>query len=306
MQNHLSGLIAAPFTPMGPDGSLRPEGIPALCTFLVNNGVKGAFVCGSTGEGPSLTLEEKKRVMAAWAETAPAGFATIALLGGDCARDARTLMRHARQCGIQAAAIVAPAYFPLASVEALVDYCIEIAAAEPGMPVYYYHIPVLTGAHFSMRTFLECAHGRFPNLAGIKFTHEDLMDFKSCMDFAAGRYNILWGRDEVLLAALSMGAKGAVGSTYNYAAPLYLRLIAAFEAGKLDEAARLQQQAIAFIRLLQQYGMAAGKVFMQYVGMDCGTFRPPVQNLSSAQSRALTAALDAMNFRDFCSSMEEE
>ncbi len=106
------------------------------------------------------------------------------------------------------------------------------------------------------------------------------MDFLSCLNFQGGRYDILWGMDECMLSALVLGCKGAVGSTFNYAAPLYTALIKAFEAGNLTKARELQQQSNNIVTLLGKYGgIATGKAFMKYVGLDCGRFRSPVRNM---------------------------
>ena len=91
---------------------------------------------------------------------------------------------------------------------------------------------------------------------------------------------MLWGRDECMLSALVLGCRGAVGSTYNYAAPLYHALIDAFNSGDLVLARQLQQKSIDMIALLGKYGgIATGKAFMRYVGMECGEFRLPVKNM---------------------------
>ena len=84
-----------------------------------------------------------------------------------------------------------------------------------------------------MSGFLGKISDMLPNFAGIKYTHEDFMDFISCLNFKEGTYDMLWGRDECMLSALVLGCRGAVGSTYNYAAPLYLSLIDAFDRGDL-------------------------------------------------------------------------
>ncbi|MFK7923000.1 MAG: dihydrodipicolinate synthase family protein [Bacteroidia bacterium] len=299
---HIHGLIAAPFTPMHPNGDLQLEKVKNIHGFLHSNGVKGAFICGSTGEHPSLQFEEKKALINEWAKYTSDHFSIIALVGGNCGADAKALMKYANEKQLDAVSIVAPNYFPLGSVEALVDYCAEIAAVVPEMPVYYYHIPVLTGAHFSMLRFLELAHKSIPNLVGIKYTEENLMEFRLCQAFAEGKYDILWGRDEVLISGLAIGAKGAVGSTYNYAAPLYLEIIKAFEAGQMAKAQSLQQQSIEMIQLLGKYGgIAVGKSFQKLVGMDCGEFRSPVQNPSSEQFAALKGDAERIGFFDYCS-----
>ncbi|MFZ2339671.1 MAG: dihydrodipicolinate synthase family protein [Bacteroidales bacterium] len=125
-----------------------------------------------------------------------------------------------------------------------------------------------------------------PDFAGIKYTQENLMDFMKCLNYDDGRYEMLWGRDECLLPALAAGCRGAVGSTYNYAAPLYLKLIEAFNAGDLSEARRLQQLSVNMTDLLGKYGgMAVGKSFMKYAGLDCGECRMPVSNPAAGTYR---------------------
>jgi N-acetylneuraminate lyase len=119
------------------------------------------------------------------------------------------------------------------------------------------------------------------NFAGIKFTNEDFSDFLSCLNYNDGAYDILWGRDECFLSALVLGCRGAVGSTYNYAAPLYHSLINLFDKGYINEAKKLQQKSIDMVSLLGKYGgIATGKAYMKYIGIDCGKFRLPVKNMT--------------------------
>lgn len=301
---HLSGLIAAPFTPMHPNGSLHLELIPAYYEMLRLNGVTGAFICGSTGEGVSLTVAEKKAVAESWAAATQhdPSFKVITLLGGTSVAECTGLAKHARECGLYSVAFTAPFYFKPASVNMLADMCISIAAAVPDMPFYYYHIPVLTGVNFAMYDLLKAIHGRCPNFAGVKYTHEDFMDFLSCRHFAEGRYDMLWGRDENMLPALAVGSKGAVGSTFNYAAPLYYDLIAAYEKGDAGTARTLQQQSIDMIRLLGKYGgIATGKAYMKLIGLDCGGFRPPVANMSEERFAAFEKEVSSLGFAGYCS-----
>lgn len=303
---HLTGLIAAPFTPMHDNGSLHLELIPAYYTLLKNNGVNGAFICGSTGEGVSLTLRERKLVAEAWAAASgnQQSFKVITLLGGTSVAECIELAKHAREKGLYAVAFTAPFYFKPANVKVLADMCIDIAAAVPDMPFYYYHIPVLTGVHFNMIDLLQAIDGHCPNFAGIKYTHEDFMDFLSCLRFRNGHYDMLWGRDENMLPALSIGAKGAVGSTFNYAAPLYLRLIQAWENGELEKARELQQRSIDMIRLLGKYGgIATGKAYMKMIGLDCGGFRRPVSNMSAERLEAFAKDVSALDFTSFSSQL---
>ncbi len=302
MNTHLTGLIAAPFTPMNRNGSINTALIPAYYQFLKSNGVTGAFICGSTGEGVSLTLAEKKEIASAWAECThnDPEFKVMMFLGGTCISDCIDLAKHSRDIGLYAVSFTSPFYFKPASVEMLAQCCIEIANAVPDMPFYYYHIPVLTGVGYPMLDLLKAIDGKLPNFAGIKYTHEDFMDFQSCLNYQNGRYDMLWGRDENLLSALAIGAKGGVGSTFNYAAPLYYELIGAFNNQDLQKAARLQQKSIDMIRLLGKYGgISVGKSYMKLVGIDCGTFRLPVKNMTDAQFEAFKSDVALLDFDAF-------
>ena len=301
---HLTGLIAAPFTPMHADNTLNIPAIAEYYTLLKNNDVTGAFICGSTGEGVSLTLAEKKEVITAWAACTKndTDFKVMTLLGGTCIADCKELAVYAGKAGLYAVSFTAPNYFKPANVRMLGQCCAEIASAVPDMPFYYYHIPVLTGVDFPMYDLLKEVDGKIPNFAGVKYTHEDFMDYLSCLRFQNGKYDMLWGRDENMLPALSIGAKGAVGSTYNYAAPLYHQLIRAFEQGESEKAAQLQEQSIDMIRLLGKYGgIATGKAYMKLIGLDCGKFRLPVKNMSGEDFVKFTKDTEAIHFSAYSS-----
>ena len=298
----LEGLIAAPFTPMNEDGSINLEIIESYYLALKSNGVKGAFICGSTGEGVSMTFEEKKAVYKAWAKCTRGNddFKVMAFLGGICIQDCIELAKYAEEVGLYAVSFTSPFYFKPASVEILAKACIEVAAAVPNMPFYYYHIPVLTGVGYSMFSLLQEIDGKIENFAGVKYTHEDFMDFQSCMNFNNSKYDMLWGRDENMLSALVLGTKGAVGSTFNYAAPLYHKLISSFEKNDLKTAANLQQKSIDMIRLLGKYGgISVGKSYMKLTGIDCGEFRSPVKNMSQSDYEKFKEDVNSLNFDEF-------
>lgn len=299
---HLQGLIAAPFTPFHSNGKLDISLIPAYYNFLKQNGITGAFINGSTGEGVSITLQEKKAVAQAWANCSnrDPDFKVMVFLGGTCLADCIDLAKHAYDIGLYAVSLTAPFYFKPANVDMLAQACIQVAESVPNMPFYYYHIPVLTGVNLPMFDLVQALDGRLPNFAGIKYTHEDFMDFQSCMSYKEGKYDMLWGRDENMLSALVLGAKGAVGSTFNYAAPLYYDLIDAFNTNDLVKARALQQKSINMIRLLGKYGgISVGKAYMKVVGLDLGEFRLPVKNMSAEQFDLFKKDVQSLNFEDF-------
>jgi N-acetylneuraminate lyase len=302
MTEHIEGLVAAPYTPMKKGGAVDTAVIERYASFLTRNGVAGAFVCGSSGESLSLTVDERKRIAEAWIAAAPASLKVIVHVGHNCLDECSALAAHAAEAGAFAAAAMPPVFFKPASMKSLVDFCAAVALAAPNLPFYYYHIPSLTGVDVPMAGFLAAAADRIPTLAGVKYTYEDLMDFEECLQFEDGRFDMLFGRDESLLCSLALGARGGVGSTYNFAAPLYTRMMAAFEAGDLETARGLQSRSMEMIRLLLRTGetpVGTFKAMMKVVGVDCGPARPPLRNLTPRQYKELAAGLERIGFSEY-------
>jgi N-acetylneuraminate lyase len=301
MKSHLTGLIAAPFTPFDHDGGIVLETIPRQAALLAHNGVTGAFVCGTTGEGYSLTVAERKQVASAWRAATPPGLKLIVHVGHLSLADSCELATHAQSIGADAIATIAPNFFKPAGAAELVAWCRHVASAAPELPFYYYHMPAMTGVTIPATDFLRKAEGQIPTLAGVKFTHEDLMDYGQATQVAHGRYAMLFGRDEILIAGLSLGAMGAVGSTYNFAAPLFRRLMNAFVGGDLVTARIEQARARDFITIVHQHGgLAAAKYVMKIIGVDCGPVRLPLRRLTSEQETSLRNALEGVGFFDYC------
>ena len=195
-----------------------------------------------------------------------------------------------------------PCFFKPRNNAEVVNWCEAVASAAPALPFYYYNIPSMTGIDYPVVDFLAQAQDRIPSLAGVKYTHENLPDYKACVAFAQGRYDILFGRDELLLEGTDAGALGAVGSTYNYAAPLYLRLLAARTAGLATEARALQDTAIKMITICNGIGvthLAASKALMAMLGVDCGPVRLPLAQPDATQLATLRTRLNEIGFFDF-------
>src|SRR4029079_6798175 len=152
--------------------------------------------------------------------------------------------------------------------DTLLACCAQIAGAAPSLPFYFYDIPSMTGVRLSVPEFLAAAADRVPSLAGVKFTNPDLMAFQQCLRVRDGRFEILWGTDEYLLAAVAVGGAGAVGSTYNFAAPVYTRLISDFSKGDLAAARAEQYRSVQLVSLLASFGfMAAAKATMGFLAV---------------------------------------
>jgi N-acetylneuraminate lyase len=287
---------------MHADGSLNLDAVEKLAARLDRDGVAGAFPCGTTGEFASLSAAERMQVAERWCAVAGRDLQVIVHVGGTCLGDSKLLAAHAQKCGAQAISAIGPFFFKPRSVEDLVAYCAEIAAAAPSLPFYYYHIPTLSGVDLQMTEFLESGKSRIPTLAGIKFSHLDLMDLGRCVRLDDGRFQILFGVDEVLVSGLVLGARAAVGTTYGFAAPLSTRILDAFGRGDLEGARRLQARSMEMVSVFIRYGgHPAMKATMKITGLDCGPVRPPLRQLRKEEYESLVAELEAIGFQDFCS-----
>lgn len=294
----LKGLIAAPFTPMDKNGEVDTRVIEKYAHHLRNNGVTGAFICGTTGEGSSMKTNERKIVADRWTGCSEKELKVIVHVGSNCQKQSMELAHHAQESGAFAVASISPGFFKPDNIDDLIEYFVPIAASAPDLPFYYYHMPSMSGFNQPAKQFIEKAPIRIPNFAGIKYTHSDFVDMLQCIDLGKGRFDILSGYDELLICGLSIGAVSAVGSTYNFMPDIYLRLMNAFNNNDLNEARRLQEFSIKIINVMKSFGgaIAAGKNIMDFIGISCGQCRPPLKRLNETDRELLRQSLQKAGF----------
>ena len=296
----ITGLVPATFTPLHPDGSLNLAVVAPMVEQLIREGVTGLYVCGSTGEGVSLAREERMAATEAFVAAARHRVPVVVQVGHNSVAEARLLAAHVELAGAEAISATPPSYFKPPTLAALIDTMADIAAAAPGLPFYYYHIPGMTGVTPNVAAFLREGSARIPGLVGVKFSHTAVFDLQAALAVDDGRYNLLFGSDEMLLSGLCGGAHGAVGSTYNFAAPLYNRIIAAYAACDMPTAQQLQAHAVEMVNVLVRHGgLPAIKGVMAFLDLDCGPVRLPQVALTPAEYEALRQDLTAIGFFDW-------
>ncbi len=285
-------LIAAPHTPFHPDGTLNLDPIAKQAALFSRNGIDGVFACGTTGEGLHMTTAERKAVAERWAAVRGT-LRVIVHVGHSCQRDATLLAAHAKDIGASAVAALAPHFIKPTTPEELVEFFRPVAAACAPLPFLYYDIPTLTGVRASAARFLELADAAIPNVGGVKFTNIDVIGLQECVTAGGGKFEVFFGCDEMLLAAVAVGARRAVGSTYNYSSVLHRKVVAAYDTADRDLAARLQRESVRMVRILEKYGgpIVAGKEVMKLYGIDLGPPRPPLAPLTASQVAGLHAEL---------------
>jgi N-acetylneuraminate lyase len=294
MKQGWRGLVAAPHTPFAADGALALDIVPEQLARLKADRVMGAFVCGSTGEGLSLSVRERMELAESWVRHRPDGFGIIVHVGAAALPDSIALASHAASIGADAIATLPPFYFKPGSVDALMGWLEPVAAAASGVPFHYYHLPALTGVDLPMVPFADAALKRIPRFAGIKYSKPDLFEYQELRTAFSDQLDLFWGVDEILLAAAAIGCTTAVGSTYNHSAALYLAMLADAEAGRMDLARERAAKAAAMVRAMVPGGVIANqKALLSARGLPLGPPRPPLTTVPAGQTERLLARFDS-------------
>ena len=293
-KHFLNGLIAAPFTPMKEDGGINLPMIKKYADTIAEKGcVTGVFICGTTGEYASTTVEERKAVAEAWVEGAAGRFKVVVHVGSNCYVDAADLARHAKEIGADAVASIAPNYYKPSTVKDLVMFLKPVAEAGGDLPFYYYNLPSMSGVRLPLTDFLIEGKKEMPNLVGIKFSDSDFYQMQLLVNLSGGEFNILNGSDEMLIAGIACGAQGAVGSTYNYVPRIYQNMIDSYRSGDVAAARQWQWEAVKIVNVLIDHGggVRGGKAFMKLAGVDCGQCRYPVSQVSDEEMKVIEKRL---------------
>lgn len=293
----LEGLIAAAHTAFNEDGSVDYSVIPKQAAMLIKQKVTGVYVSGTTGEGVHCSTEERKRVFDEWTKAAKGKLVLIAHVGSLSLPDTQELARHAQEIGMDATSIVPPCFFRPGSIDGLIDYINEALKYAQKLPFYYYHTS-MSGVNFDMEKFLVAADGRIPNLAGVKFNYPDLYMYQRCLRACGGKYDITWGIDEWFAGAVALGAKSAIGSTYNYAAGIYYKIWDAVKKGDLKASEKGMKKVCDIVDILVEYGgVAAGKAMCAVHGVDLGTVRVPLKPLTKEQKADIVKRIRKIGYK---------
>ena len=284
------GIWPALVTPLTPQGQLDVPATERLIDGLVAAGIGGLYVCGGTGEGVLLP-EDVRRQMAEVAVARARGRVPVMVhVGALRTETAVELARHANQVGCDAISAVPPFYYSL-GFEAVKRHYAAITDASK-VPLYIYHIPGATGVSLSLDQLLElCA---MEGIAGLKYSSHDLYTLSRLLAARdPERVTVLSGPDELFLPCYSLGADGAIGTTYNFMPRLYIDIIGAVQHHDLATARRLQFAANDIIAVLLRYGaIPATKALLGMIGYDVGQGMPPMPPVEGDDLTALRQDLE--------------
>ncbi|MDF2659675.1 MAG: N-acetylneuraminate lyase [Paenibacillus sp.] len=259
------------------NGAVNPSAVKRLVKYLIEQGVQGLYVGGSTGEGMLQTEEERKAVFAAAAEEARGKVTLIAHVGAITTKESAALAVHAKENGADAISAIPPFYFPYTEDDVKRHWQAIMEAAE--LPFIIYNFPAATGFQVSKPLLAElCRSGQ---LLGIKTTSYNVYELQQFKETGGPGFHVFSGPDQQYLPSRVMGSSGGIGGTYAAMPELYLRIEQSFQAGRIEEARYWQVAANALSTEFHKYGSLATikEIIRLRSGIDCGVPRLPIRSL---------------------------
>jgi dihydrodipicolinate synthase/N-acetylneuraminate lyase len=283
----LSGAIAASVTPLR-DGGSRPDedAVRPVVRFLADAGVDGAFVCGTTGEGMLLTVDERRRVAERFVQARPEGFAIAVHAGAQSTADTVSLATHAKEIGADAVAVIAPPYFPLDDA-ALFAHLRSAAEACGGLPFYVYEFATRSGYPVPVE-LVERLRERVPNLAGMKVSDTP---WSAVEPYRLEGLDLFVGKEPLVLEALEHGADGAVSGLAAAFPEIVASLVHDRDAVAGDRVASLRADlgAVPFHAALKEILVARGVPIRTDVRAPLRTLMPGERELALEAARKVGA-----------------
>lgn len=290
----LTGIVAALLTPMkGGGGSVDPEATSRLVSWLVERGIHGLYIAGTTGEGLYLSPDEHRDLTRAVVKAAR-GIPVVAHVGALTTAQAVALARQAVQAGVTAVAAIPPPYYSMTREE-LLRYYTEVGKGADPLPLYLYNIPSHARNDLSPALVREIRQA-VPNVVGIKDSSGFAGRIPDLVKTMGPGFDVVCGNDEKDLAAFQDGAAGIVSSGAGIFPELYLELHAAWKTGRLADAEKAQALIIAMQEAL---GNGARLGWYKYIlakrGVPVGGVRPPLLDPSPGERELIGLSLKRLD-----------
>ena len=294
------GIFPALYACYDENGKVSTDRTKALTQYLMDKGVQGLYVGGSSGECIYLSKEDRKKTLEAVMETAGGKLVVIAHVACNNTEDSRELAAHAESLGVDAIASIPPIYFHLPE-HAIAKYWNDISAAAPNTDFIIYNIPQLAGTSLTLSLLREMKKN--PRVVGVKNSSMPVQDIQLFRDEGVIVFN---GPDEQLVSGLAMGAVGGIGGTYGAMPELYLKIFELFSQGKTEEAREIQNAACRIIyKMCTTHGnmyAAIKEIIRLQGGPDVGGVKAPLADLAEADRMICKEIADmiAEAIRKYC------
>jgi dihydrodipicolinate synthase/N-acetylneuraminate lyase len=281
----IHGIIPPIVTPFDPAGRIHEEALARLIDWYAAAGCHGLWVCGGTGEGVSLTNNERLRMAELVSEHASGRLSIIFHVAAVTTADAVLAAQRCQQLGVEAICSVPP-FFYGKSLNEIVEYYRRIAD-ETDRPIFLYNLPDASGVPLTL-PLVEAIVDRVPTVVGIKQS-AGVVDYVHQLLRWNPNFNVLIGRGETTLAALTLGATGVVCASLCLAPERFVAVYQAFLDGDLRHAMEAQREASRVKELYERFPVIASTKWLngQQIGIDCGPVRPPLGAVPDEQLDAL-------------------
>lgn len=262
-------------------GGISVERTEALAQHLLQEGVQGLYVNGSSGECIYLDVEERMRLLEAVMHAVGGRMKVICHVACNNTRDSRLLAAHAESLGVDAIASIPPIYFHLPE-EAIAAYWNDISAAAPRTPFIIYNIPQLAGVALTMPLLKRML--RNPMVRGVKNSSMPVQDIQMFKAEGGENFTVFNGPDEQYVSGRVMGADAGIGGTYAAMPKLFLQAEKLLQAGDIAAARKLQYTINEIIYALcsgkgNMYAVIKGVLAVRH-GLALGGVREPLLNLA--------------------------
>lgn len=274
------GIIPAFYACYGNDGQVSPERTQDFAQYLMDKGVKGLYVCGSSGECIYQSKEERKLILENVMEIVKGKLTVIAHVGCNNTADSEELAAHAESVGVDAIASIPPIYFHLPDY-AIADYWNAISAAAPNTDFIIYNIPQLAGVALNLPLYKKMLEN--PKVIGVKNSSMPVQDIQMFKDVAGDDSVVFNGPDEQFVGGRIMGADAGIGGTYAVMPELFLAADEAVRKGQFQKAKEIQYQIDRIIyAMCTCHGnlYAVMKEILKEKGMDIGGVRRPLPGIT--------------------------
>ncbi|KAM0736754.1 N-acetylneuraminate lyase [Formica fusca] len=249
------GLIVPVLTPFKNDGSLNLDIIPQYATYLAKKGINGILVNGTSGEGTSMSVTERKFIAEAWVKATKSTKQHLMIqIGGAPLPDVIELAKHADSLRVDSILCLPELYFKPTTPQQLIEYLERIGKAAPNTPLLYYHIPMLTNVNIHMGQFLESIDDKIPSFVGIKFTSANLEEGAQALCANNKKYVIFLGNDQLVNAACALGMDSFIMTSINMFPELVLDILAASKNGDMLRAKNLQEKLSSIVLVITKHG----------------------------------------------------
>ncbi len=274
------GIIPAFYACYDSNGNVDGERVGLLAKYMVEKGVKGVYVGGSSGECIYQTVADRKLTLERVMDAAEGKLTVIAHVACNNTAESRELAAHAESLGVDAIAAIPPIYFHLPEY-AIAEYWNDISDAAPNTDFVIYNIPQLAGVALTMPLFREMKKN--PRVAAVKNSSMPTQDIQMFKAEGGEGFVVFNGPDEQLVSGLAMGADGGIGGTYGVMPELYLKIEALVKAGNFEEARKVQYAANEIIYAMcgcrgNLYGVIK-EILKIREGIDIGSVRKPLPAL---------------------------